>query len=70
MKYLITEVNSESGARFTAGVKARDDIETIAKMNGYVLIGVKVEGDKRKNSLVFNKLAAHKKIEIEWNEIR
>lgn len=26
MKYLITEVNSESGARFTAGVKARDDI--------------------------------------------
>lgn len=68
MKYLITEVNSESGARFTAGVKARDDIETIAKMNGYVLIGVKVEGDKRKNSLVFNKLAAHKKIEIEWNK--
>ena len=66
MKYLITEVNSESGARFTAGVKARDDIETIAKMNGYVLIGVKVTVDKRKTSSIFNKLTSHKKIEMEW----
>lgn len=68
MKYIIIEVNSESGARFTAGVKARDDIETIAKMNRYVPIGVKVKVDNRKNSSIFDKLTTHKKIEMEWKE--
>lgn len=66
MKYTVVEINSEDGARFTAGVKARDDIETIAKMNGYIPIEVEIEPNNRKKDSFLNKLKTHRLIKDEW----
>lgn len=66
MKYTIIEINSEDGARYTAGVKAREDIENIVTMNGYTPIEVRVGHYNRKECGLIKKVIIHKSIMKEW----
>ena len=66
MKYTIIEINSEDGARYTAGVKAREDIENIVTMNGYTPIEVRVGHYNRKKCGLIKKVIIHKSIMKEW----
>ena len=49
MNYYIREVQTNEGVQKTAGIKARDDVESILSTNGYHTITVETDLEKRKN---------------------
>ena len=62
MKYFTKEVWNEEGYQRTAGIKARDDIDTILTMNGYKEIAVCVPDADREGQSIPEKAAYHFKL--------
>lgn len=68
MNYFTKEVWNEEGYQRTAGIKARDDIDTILTMNGYEGIDICVPDADRENQSVPQKALYHIKLSRVWEK--
>lgn len=67
MKYIVSEVQYDSGVQRTAGTKARNDVETILSNEGYKKLII--EKKIKKSELRFKSLSYHFSCFSEWKKI-
>ena len=68
MNYYIREVQTNEGVQKTAGIKARDDVESILSANGYHAITVETDLEKRKKVNPVLGLYYHYDTMCKWNQ--
>ena len=68
MNYFIKEIQTNEGVQKTAGIKARDDVESILSENGYHTITVKTDLEKRKKANPVLGLFYHYDAMCKWNQ--
>ena len=64
MRYIVSEVQYDSGVQRTAGTKARNDVETILSKEGYKKITI--EKKIKKSELKFKSISYHFSCFKEW----
>lgn len=68
MKYYTKEIWNEEGYQRTAGIKARDDVDTILEMNGYKGIEVLVPAADRESQSIPEKAMYHFRLMKAWEK--
>lgn len=68
MKYFTKEIWNEEGYQRTAGIKARDDVDTILEQNGYEGIEICVPAEDREKQSIPQKAGYHVKLYKIWEE--
>lgn len=68
MNYYIREVQTNEGVQKTAGIKARDDVESILSANNYHTITVETDLEKRKKVNPVLGLYYHYDTMCKWNQ--
>ena len=68
MKYFTKEIWNEEGYQRTAGIKARDDVDTILMKNGYEGIEICMPAADREGQNLLQKAGYHFRLSRVWDE--
>ena len=69
MNYFIKEVQTSEGVQKTAGIKARDDVESVLLANGFQSLTVETNLEKRKKANFLLSLYYHYDTSRKWNKV-
>ncbi len=68
MKYFIQELQDDEGLQKSAGVKARDDVDSILEEQGFVPLRIVVDQNRRKEAGSLESLMIHAQIGKLWKD--